>query len=171
MKPQFWIIGLDTFKNCVDTFLTFFPSCLPFFYFLFWFPLRRHGLYEMGLTNACMYMCMYVCMCVGVTCPKNNRISHNALYILQFRLGLLYFCWWHNKRQFCLCRVLITLIIVYLLCARKLWRNNALTLQFWCLSNFSHPSDSCILGIKISAHVHWICLFSLAKRNRGRVFV
>ena len=35
----------------------------------------------------------------------------------------------------CSCRVWIRLITAYLLYARELWQNNALSLQFWCLSN------------------------------------
>ena len=42
----------------------------------------------------------------------------------------------HNQRQkVCLRRVWIRLTTAYLLCTREFRQNNALALQFWCLSN------------------------------------
>ena len=40
-----------------------------------------------------------------------------------------------KDNEVCLCHVWIRLINAYLLCARELWQNNALALQFWHLSN------------------------------------
>ena len=41
----------------------------------------------------------------------------------------------HKDWKVCLCCVWIRLITAYLLYTRELWQNNALVLQFWCLSN------------------------------------
>ena len=51
-------------------------------------------------------------------------------------LNLLKCLIYHFKdRNFCLRRVWIRLTTAYLLCAREFRQNNALPLQFWCLSN------------------------------------
>ena len=71
----------------------------------------------------------------------------------------------HNKRQkVCLRRVWIRLTSAYLLCARESRQNNALALQFWCLSN--------ALTLRVRALEHQnlsacalFCLNSLAKVN------
>ena len=72
----------------------------------------------------------------------------HARRIDSFATRIFIFCWHngalnckmsnllHLKRQkVCLCRVWIRSITAYLLCARELWQNNALSLQFWCLFN------------------------------------
>ena len=67
-----------------------------------------------------------------------------------FSERVIIFCWWYlndlnllecliyhiiKDKKVCLRRVWIRLTTTYLLCAREFRQNNALVLQFWCLSN------------------------------------
>ena len=71
----------------------------------------------------------------------------------------------HNKRQkVCLRRVWIRLTTAYLLCAREVRQNNALALQFWCLSNALTLRVRALDASK-SQRAWLFCLNSLAKVN------
>ena len=59
------------------------------------------------------------------------------MVIFKWLLNLLKCLIYHiiKEKKVCLCRVWIRLTTAYLLCAREFRQNNALALQFWCLSS------------------------------------
>ena len=59
------------------------------------------------------------------------------MVIFKWLLNLLKCLIYHiiKDKKVCLCRVWVRLTTAYLLCAREFRQNNALALQFWCLSN------------------------------------
>ena len=67
----------------------------------------------------------------------SKRVICISLVISKWHLNLLKCLIYHiiKDRKVCLCCVWIRLTTVYLLCAQKFRQNNALALQFWCLSN------------------------------------
>ena len=81
--------------------------------------------------------------------------DHIVSYWTQFR---------RDNKKVCLHRVWTRLITAYLLCAREFRQNNALALQFWCLSNAltlrvraldaSKSQRACIILSKFTAKVN-----------------
>ena len=60
------------------------------------------------------------------------NFAGNSLWCLNFKMPYSSNL---KKQEVYICHVWISLLTVYLLCAWELWQNNALSLQFWCLSN------------------------------------
>ena len=67
----------------------------------------------------------------------SKRVNYILLVIFKWLLNLLKCLIYHiiKDKKVCLRRVWIRLTTAYLLCAREFRQNNALALQFWCLSN------------------------------------
>ena len=79
-----------------------------------------------------------------------RRIHSCAHGIDSFTFPVFLFCWKYltTSKNFILCHLWIRLITVYLLCAQEFRQNNALALQFWCLS---------------LAFILWVCAFDASK--------
>ena len=81
----------------------------------------------------------------------SRRVGLRECRTDSFSTQIITFCWYYfndflnllkrliyytiKDKKLCLRRVWIRLTTAYLLCSRELWQNNALALQFWCLSN------------------------------------